>query len=143
MVRLIYNLTSGRVRTGRPYWTARLAESGSLTFRKRDPASKNQTPTPRKIRIKHFLKKLVTGWRDGSAVKSTGRSFRGPGFNSQQLTWQLTAVCNSSSRRSDTLIAIHIKLVTNRPLQYQDRRDQLAWATWRPIFCFVWRQGLM
>lgn len=42
MVRLIYNLTSGRVRTGRPYWTARLAESGSLTFRKRDPASKNK-----------------------------------------------------------------------------------------------------
>lgn len=37
----------------------------------RNPASKNQTPTPRKIRIKHFLKKLVTGWRDGSAVRST------------------------------------------------------------------------
>jgi hypothetical protein len=30
-------------------------------------------------------KRLLMGWRDGSAVKSTDCSYEGPEFNSQQL----------------------------------------------------------
>ena len=41
-------------------------------------------------------------WRDGSAVKSTSCSSRGPGFDSQH-PWQLITVSNSLFRRSDTL----------------------------------------
>jgi hypothetical protein len=34
--------------------------------------------------VTNLLKKLDQGWRDGSAVKSTGCSSRGSEFNSQQ-----------------------------------------------------------
>ena len=34
------------------------------------------------------------GWRDGSAVKSTDCTSRGPEFNSQQPQWWLTVICN-------------------------------------------------
>jgi hypothetical protein len=57
---------------------------------------------------KYFLKSKIRGWRDGSAVKNTGCSSRGPRFNSQhphggsQLcdTVPHTTVCNSSSKKS-------------------------------------------
>jgi hypothetical protein len=37
------------------------------------------------------------GWRDGSTVKSTGGSSRGPLVWPPASPWQLTTVCNSSS----------------------------------------------
>ena len=46
--------------------------------------------------------RLYQGWRDGSGVKSRDCSSRGLGFNSQ-YPQQLTTVCNSSSRESDSL----------------------------------------
>jgi hypothetical protein len=39
---------------------------------------------PNKNNFKKFKKELLRGWRDGSAVKSTNCSSRGPEFNSQQ-----------------------------------------------------------
>jgi hypothetical protein len=52
---------------------------------------------------------LWSGWRDGSAVKSSGFSLRGPVFPAP--LWQLTTVCNSSSVGSDApfwfLLALH------------------------------------
>jgi hypothetical protein len=35
--------------------------------------------------VNQLLENQITGWRDGSAVKSTDCSSRGPEFNSQQL----------------------------------------------------------
>jgi hypothetical protein len=77
------------------------------------------------------IRALLEGWRDGSVMKSTGCSSRGPGFNSQHAHahthththththarthahvhvcahththTQLTATYNSSPRVSDTL----------------------------------------
>ena len=37
-----------------------------------------------KRNMSNLIEKQVLGWRDGSAVKSTDCSFRGPEFNSQQ-----------------------------------------------------------
>lgn len=37
---------------------------------------------------------VLGGWRDGSVVKTIDYSSKGPQFNSQQLTRQLTTVCN-------------------------------------------------
>jgi hypothetical protein len=53
--------------------------------------------------VKTNVNSQCRGGRDGSAVKSTGCSFRGPNFNPQHLERQLTIVCNSSSRRYDAL----------------------------------------
>ena len=52
----------------------------------------------------------VLGWRDGSAVKSTSCSSRGPGqVQFPAPTWQLTTLCNSSSRVSDILTQSHVQ----------------------------------
>lgn len=48
-----------------------------------------------------FFPPPPSGWRDGTAVKSTGSSSTGPGFDSQHLTGSLQSAV-SSSRRSDT-----------------------------------------
>jgi len=42
------------------------------------------TPPPTKIQTKPNKRNNNKGWRDGSAVKSTDCSSRGPEFNSQQ-----------------------------------------------------------
>jgi len=55
------------------------------------------------------LKMASRGWRDGSAVKSIGCSFREPGFNSLYPQWQFTKVCNSCSRGSNTFIQTHMQ----------------------------------
>jgi hypothetical protein len=39
----------------------------------------------------------IRSWRDGSVVRALAALARGPRFSSQ-LTWGLTAICNSSSR---------------------------------------------
>jgi hypothetical protein len=43
------------------------------------------------------------GWSKGLVVNNIGCSSRGPRFISQHPPWQITAVCNSSSREFDTL----------------------------------------
>lgn len=47
---------------------------------------------------------VLGGWRDGLVVKTIDYSSKGPQFNSQQLTWQLTTVCNQvpSDLKPDT-----------------------------------------
>lgn len=40
----------------------------------------------------YFFKMELWGWKDSSGVKSTGCSFRGPGFKSQHPR-QLATVC--------------------------------------------------
>jgi hypothetical protein len=37
-----------------------------------------------KLNVKHIDRNISKGWRDGSTVKSTDCSSRGPEFNSQQ-----------------------------------------------------------
>jgi hypothetical protein len=43
----------------------------------------------------------IRGWRDSSAVRSTGSSYRGPGFDFSAPTWELITTCNNSSRISE------------------------------------------
>jgi hypothetical protein len=51
----------------------------------------------------------VRDWRDGSAVKRTGCSSRGPRVQFPTPIWQLTTVYNSSSRGSDTLTQTYMQ----------------------------------
>ena len=72
-------------------------------------------PMLRKLTLKqHGVWGKGTGsWRDGSALKSTSYSSRGPRFSSQPQ--RLSAICNYSSRGSNTLFwplwALHTYVV--------------------------------
>lgn len=54
-----------------------------------------------KVGLKNYLYLWV--WSNGSAVKSTGYSSRGPIFNSQNSHGSLKTACNSPSRESDPI----------------------------------------
>jgi hypothetical protein len=61
------------------------------------------------------------GWRNGSGLKSTDCSSRGPEFNSQQPTWWLTTICNgdlmpSSGVSENSYIVLIHKIDKNKSI---------------------------
>ena len=54
---------------------------------------------------------LIESWEDGSEVKSTDYSSRGPGFNSS-TNMAAQTVCDSGSRGSNMLTQTHMKAKT-------------------------------
>jgi len=47
-----------------------------------------------KVQLHVHIKRNCSCWRDGSVVKNSDCSSRGPEFKSQKSTWWLTTICN-------------------------------------------------
>ena len=79
------------------------------------------------------MEKVIWGWRDGSEVKGTVFSFRGPEFNSQQPQ----GGSQPSVMRSDTLFrcdlktaTVYLQITINKSLKKKKERKKKYAFSW-------------